>query len=294
MLWQKKMPVRRPRGEREARAELGDRDVHALRAIAEVALHAGGERLADAQARLHDPFAVDLREVVVGEEEVDLVGEVALQFRGLVEHLPGAFAALLVEVIAVDQLLQDEVPLRVVAQVGGGDESCEIVAMVVDVAGDPDLALAGQVDDLLVAQRVELVLLGGGLRRSRAPGRRRTRRMRICAASSGAENPSIDTCCNGSTIEPGSICVIRERRCLMQSPNRPRTRSPRTSRRASEPFDQRRLCHLLRRRAFGATPRAARGRARTKSPCEVVDWLLEFRSGAAIRSTRWSRGSKGS
>ena len=39
--------------------------------------------------------------------------------------------------VAVDDFLQDQVALRIVAQVGLGDEFLEIVAMVVDVAGDP-------------------------------------------------------------------------------------------------------------------------------------------------------------
>ena len=54
--------------------------------------------------------------------------------------------------VAVDQLVEDEVPLRVVAEVGGGDELAEVAAVVVDVAGDPDFAVVGQVDDLVLAQ----------------------------------------------------------------------------------------------------------------------------------------------
>ena len=53
----------------------------------------GVERLAHAEAGLHDPFAVDLGEVVVGEQEVDLAREVALELGGLVEHLPAVFGA---------------------------------------------------------------------------------------------------------------------------------------------------------------------------------------------------------
>jgi uncharacterized protein (DUF1800 family) len=42
-----------------------------------------------------------------------------------------------------------------------------------------------------------------------------------------------------------------------------------------EPFDNRRLCHLLRRCAFGVTvDRLDKGKA--KEPFEIIDWLLEY------------------
>src|SRR5688572_23140823 len=42
-----------------------------------------------------------------------------------------------------------------------------------------------------------------------------------------------------------------------------------------EPFDERLLCHLLRRTSFGATPARLSANKR-KSPAEVVDSLLNF------------------
>ena len=51
--------------------------------------------------------------------------------------------AILIIVIAVDELMQDQVPLRVIAQVGITKELFEVPAVVVDVGGHPDFALVG-------------------------------------------------------------------------------------------------------------------------------------------------------
>ena len=42
-----------------------------------------------------------------------------------------------------------------------------------------------------------------------------------------------------------------------------------------EPFDQRRLCHLLRRASFGPTPKRL-AEMKGKTVAETIDWLLEF------------------
>jgi hypothetical protein len=153
--------VRAPDRERERQQELGDRDGDERVAVLEVALHAGVEGLADAVARLHDPFAVDLGQVMVGQQEMHLVGEVALELGGLVKHQPGVLRPAGVEVIAVDQLVEDEVALRVAAEVRGADELLEVRAVVVDVAGHPHFARFGQRDELMFAERAELVLIAG-------------------------------------------------------------------------------------------------------------------------------------
>ena len=114
---------------------------------------------------LHDPLAVDLGEVVVGEEEVHLGGEVALEVGRPDEHLPTVFGAVLVEVLAMDHFMEHDVPLRVVGQVGGDDELFEVPPVVVQVAGHPDFALGRQVDHLPGTGRGDLVFLGGGFQR---------------------------------------------------------------------------------------------------------------------------------
>ena len=98
-------------GQRQREQELLDGDLDLDGLVAEGLLDAGGEGLADAQAGLHDAFAVDLRQVVVGQQEMDLVGVVAFQLGGLVEHVPTALGAIGVEVVAVDELVEDEVAL---------------------------------------------------------------------------------------------------------------------------------------------------------------------------------------
>jgi hypothetical protein len=150
-------------GEGEREEELADGDVDDGGAGGEGLLDAGVEGFADAEAGLHDSLSMDLGKVVVGQEEMDLVRMIAFQLRGEEEGVPADIGAVGVEMIAVDQLVQDQVAVGVTVEIGGGDELVEVAAMVVDVAGHPDLAFGGQVDDLFLAESTELVLLGGGV-----------------------------------------------------------------------------------------------------------------------------------
>jgi hypothetical protein len=63
----------------------------------------------------------------------------------------------------VDQLVEDEVALGVLAEVGLSDEFLEVPPVVVDVAGHDQLPLGGEIDDLGLAQGRKLVLFRGGL-----------------------------------------------------------------------------------------------------------------------------------
>ena len=103
---------------------------------------------------------MDLGQVVVGQQEVDLTAVIRLELGGPVERLPAFLRAVGVEALAVDQLLQDQMPLRVVSQVGGFEQFVEVAAMIVHVAGDPHFPLGRKRHDLLIAQRVDLVFLG--------------------------------------------------------------------------------------------------------------------------------------
>jgi hypothetical protein len=87
---------------------------------------------------------------------------IALELSGAVEALPASVGVVFIKVIAVDQLMQDEMPLRVIPQIGGADELVEVGAVIVEIAAHPDFTLVGEVDHLLLAKRAELVLLGGG------------------------------------------------------------------------------------------------------------------------------------
>src|SRR5207247_11146671 len=96
---------------------------------------------AGAYGGLPDAFAVNLRQIVIRQQEVNLIGEVALQFGGLIQRLPTVLGAFDVVVIAMDQLVQDQVPVGVTIEMGGGDELGKIGAVIVDVAGHPHFAL---------------------------------------------------------------------------------------------------------------------------------------------------------
>src|SRR4051812_21508760 len=94
-----------PGADRQWKAEqqFCDRNGHARRMIAKVALHPGVERFADAQSGFHDSFAMNLSEIVVGEQKVNLRREIALQFGRARERVPTVFSAVRVEVISVNQ-----------------------------------------------------------------------------------------------------------------------------------------------------------------------------------------------
>jgi hypothetical protein len=92
---------------------------------------------------------------------VDLLGEVALQFGGAEQGNPGLFGAAGVVVVAVDELVEDQVPPRVIAEVGSADEFVEVAAVVVEVPSHPELAFAREEDDLLMAEGFHAVLVGG-------------------------------------------------------------------------------------------------------------------------------------
>src|SRR5213075_1826464 len=105
----------------------------------------------------------DLGEIVIGEEKMDLLGEIAFQFGGLEKHVPASLSAGGIETIAVDQLVEDEMALGIFIEGGVADDFFVIAAVVVQVAGHPQLALGGEVDEVEIANgRIE-VFVGGDL-----------------------------------------------------------------------------------------------------------------------------------
>ena len=99
---------------------------------------------------------------MVGEQKMHLLREIVFLAGGTVECDPAFLDSVLIEVIAVNQLLQHDVPLRMVRQVGGDEHLVKIAAMIVQIADEPDFALAGEQHHLLLAQRaVEVVFRGG-------------------------------------------------------------------------------------------------------------------------------------
>ena len=59
----------------------------------------------------------------------------------------------------------DEPTLGTLDEIDGGNQLGKVRAVVMDVAGHPDFPIGGQVDDLLIAQRAELVLIAGRAKR---------------------------------------------------------------------------------------------------------------------------------
>ena len=134
--------------------------------LRKVALQAFVKRFTDAQPGLHNPFAVNLRQIMIRQEEMNLIRKLDFQLRRPVKHPPTVLRAVCVEVISMDQLVQHQVSLRMICQIGSGDELVEVVAMIVDVAGHPDLAFAREMHHLLMAHRSEFVFIAGGVKAS--------------------------------------------------------------------------------------------------------------------------------
>lgn len=126
--------------QRAGEQKVADSGFEIMIAFGEIAFEAFVERIADALSGLHDAVTEDLCEIVIGEQEVDLVAEVAFESGGEVEAFPAVFRAVGVVVVAVDDFVEDEVPVGIVGQIGGLDELGDVGAMVVQVACHPDFA----------------------------------------------------------------------------------------------------------------------------------------------------------
>ncbi len=150
-------------GQGEAQEKLLDGDFDFVGVVVEDLFDAGGEGFADGEAGFHDSFAVDLGEVVVGQEKMNLAGEIALQLGGLEEHVPASLRAGGVEAVAVNEFMEDEVAVGIFVEGGVADDFFVVAAVVVKVAGHPQLALGRQVDDVEMAEGGDFVLFGGDL-----------------------------------------------------------------------------------------------------------------------------------
>ena len=79
---------------------------------------------------------------------MDLARELVLQRREEIDELMRLVPALRVAELAVDQFLEDEVPLRVVGEVGGAEHDLEVRDMAVQVAGHEHFRAVRKVDDM--------------------------------------------------------------------------------------------------------------------------------------------------
>lgn len=103
---------------------------------AEMAAEAFGEVV----TVLHDGLALDLCEVVVGEEEMDLAGVFFGPGDGVEEHVEGGIGAVGADGTAVDEFLENDVAVPGGAEVCGGLEALEVAVVVVEIAGDEEFA----------------------------------------------------------------------------------------------------------------------------------------------------------
>ena len=88
-----------------------------------------------------------LGQFVVAQQHVDLSRVLALEGREQVEELVRLVAAARVGVLAVDDLLQDQVPARVLAEVGRLVDGLEVAQVAVQVAGDEHLVGVLKLDE---------------------------------------------------------------------------------------------------------------------------------------------------
>ena len=78
---------------------------------------------------------MNLSQVVISKEEVNLVGEVALELRDAVERFPASFGAVGVVVVAVNHFMKDQMAVWIARELGDIQELVEIAAMVVQIEG---------------------------------------------------------------------------------------------------------------------------------------------------------------
>ena len=100
---------------------------------------------------------------MVGHEEVDAAGVFCGPRDGVEEHIEGAVFAGLAEGAAVDEFLQDDVAVGELIESGDGLDAFKVAGVVVEVAGDDEVALAGEAEHVAVAQGVGAVEVSAGV-----------------------------------------------------------------------------------------------------------------------------------
>jgi len=94
---------------------------------------------------------------VISHDKVDLVGESQLEADHVKEQLVGEAAARLVLGPAVDDFLEDDMPVRAVGQGGKSENSLEIATVAVDVARDDQRTGRRQGNQIPPAELVRLI-----------------------------------------------------------------------------------------------------------------------------------------
>ena len=108
---------------------------------------------------------MNLGQVVVGQQKMHLVGKIQHQLRRPVERDPAILPTLVVEVVPMNQLVKDQVTLRVAPQVRHELKLAPVGPVIVQVPRHHHVAGVGKRHDLSLAPRVEQNLLFGGFKR---------------------------------------------------------------------------------------------------------------------------------
>ena len=130
-----------------------------------------GKKVVQLHIILGDAAVGGLGQLVVADEEMDLARLLTFEGGDEVEQLVGTVAAGRVAVRPVNDFLQDEMPGRVVGEVGDPEQAAEVVDVAVEVAGDEDFGGTLQIDDAAAAAGRGAEGVGGSLKgRQKAVG----------------------------------------------------------------------------------------------------------------------------
>jgi len=94
---------------------------------------------------------------VVAHHQMDAVGKVELEANHVKEQLVREASSGVVFRAAVDDFLQDEVPVRMVREAGVGDDALVVPSMTVKVAADHQRSLGRGTNEIAAAKLVRLV-----------------------------------------------------------------------------------------------------------------------------------------
>ena len=145
--------MHRPQGERHhgKQCPIGIRDIGAARMVGR--LDAFAELSIEEVVAFADGPIQTLSQFVVAQQEMDSLGELALQSGQEIHQLVRLIAAGGIAERSVDDLLQDQMAARLTAQVGAVEQATEIRNLSVQVAGNHHLGGVRQGHDPAAATR---------------------------------------------------------------------------------------------------------------------------------------------
>jgi hypothetical protein len=94
---------------------------------------------------------------MIGEEEMNLPGEPIGPRDGIKKHIERVIAAIGTQRTAVNDFLEDDVAIGMFIESGELLNPLEVAMMVVQIAGNDEVADAGEVDHVAIAQGIALI-----------------------------------------------------------------------------------------------------------------------------------------